>query len=505
MERTEFTVTTILSLVISVLVLVFFIKYHWNRRWLYYHSSKLPGPSSWPLIGSAHYFLGGYDDMYQAMLRMTKSQPPRFKVWLGQDLIFVTSRPEDCEIILNKCFTKGTFARFMAPVFWDGLLTSPAIKWKGHRKIINPSFNIQILNSFIDVFNKHAQKLVERMRNHSSNKSVDISYWLFRSTVDISCETLMDVDADLITGQDEYINDCIKAEKFSSIRMIGVWYHPEFLWNLSPLGKLTQATSNNILAFVRKMINTKKQQPEKCNDDFSVDLKKKHFLNNLLKMSENFDDEDILEETQTMLLAASETTGLTMSSILLVLAIFPEVQEKIYEELDSILWNNDNEITLEHINKMVYLEAVIKEVMRVLPTVPYINRIMTEDLHLENCTVPTGSNIIISIKNIHDSPDLWENPQKFNPERFLNKEEINRSRCAYMPFGFGPRNCIGFKFAMLSMKVMLATLLKNFTFEPAIYNSIEEIECFYNIVAKPKKGYKVKFTERKLYNNNNKE
>ncbi|XP_015836239.2 cytochrome P450 4C1, partial [Tribolium castaneum] len=330
MKKTEFTITTILSLVILVLVFFFFIKYHWNRRWLYYHAMKLPGPWALPILGSAHLFHGGYDDMYQAMLRLTKSQPPLFKIWLGQDLIFVTSRPEDCEIILSKCFTKGKFATFMDPIFWEGLLTAPAIKWKSHRKIINPSFNIQILNSFIGVFNKHSKKLVEKMRKHAGSDSVDVSYWLFRNTIDISCETLMDIDADLIKGQEEYIDDCIKAEKYSSTRMIGVWYHPEFIWKHSPLGKLTKATSDKILDFVRKIIKLKKLEPEpllkNCGDFPDDSMRKKHFLNNLLKMSENMTDDDILEETQTMLVAASETTALTMATVLLTLAIFPQVQ-----------------------------------------------------------------------------------------------------------------------------------------------------------------------------------
>lgn len=155
----------------------------------------------------------------------------------------------------------------------------------------------------------------------------------------------------------------------------------------------------------------------------------------------------------------------------------------------TIVGNTQADLTLDHINKMIYLDAVIKESMRVCSMIPassdihqkILNQAIINNLKkniiqiiLDDYTIPAGTNIVIPISLMHRLPKYWKNPDKFNPDRFLSKKVLDLPSCVYMPFTYGCRNCIGYKYGVLNMKVMLRTLLRHYKFESVDYISIEE-------------------------------
>nr|XP_015836193.1 PREDICTED: uncharacterized protein LOC662514 [Tribolium castaneum] len=503
MKRDYIDITCALTWAFSALALVFIIKYNWSRRWLYYYGSKISGPFAWPIIGSAHHFIGGQKVFYKNMIKLFETQPPIFKFWLGKDLIVVTSRPEDVETVLSNCFGKPKFYDYSYKLFRDGLLIAPAKIWKDRRKIINPTFNPRILNSFLDIFNKHANRVVDVFAEGCGKESFDVFLKLFRCTLDIACETLADVDSDLIKGQDAYLQKAIRMEDVLAIRSFSVWLHPDIVWNNSSFGKEVAKASPEVFGFIKQIIGLKKLNPvPEVSEDFTIEdefCKKKRFVNHLLTASEtnpHFDELAVEEETQTILITGSETTAITIGMVLIILGIYPEIQEKIMDELDLVLGPDDRTITLEDINKMEYLERVIKETLRVLPIVPIILRSVDEDIKLDPYTIPAGSFVLVPIGHIGKKPEFWKEANKFDPDRFLPENNSNRHRCTFIPFSYGARNCVGFKYGMMSMKVLLAAILRKYNVKPAQYKSLEEIELIFGMVTKPKHGFKIKLEKK---------
>ncbi|XP_071579411.1 cytochrome P450 4g15-like [Temnothorax nylanderi] len=144
---------------------------------------------------------------------------------------------------------------------------------------------------------------------------------------------------------------------------------------------------------------------------------------------------------------------------------------------------------------MHYLERVIKETMRIFPVVPIIARQVTEDLKIGKVILPKGTNIFIPIIKMHRNEKYWPNPLMFDPDRFL-PERNPKSQSYYMPFSAGLRNCIGIKYAMMSMKVVLATLARTFVFQVNKSVKIDEIKLKFSTTISTEKPLKVKLEKR---------
>ncbi|XP_044261196.1 cytochrome P450 4C1-like [Tribolium madens] len=489
----NFDITSILCICLT-LIIAFIIKYNWDRRWLYYYGSKIAGPFGWPIIGSAHYFFGGQKVFFKTMTQLLESYPEVAKIWFGNNLIVSVSRPEDVEIILNNCLEKPKIYNFAFSLVGNGLLTAPVDIWKIRRKMINPTFNTKNLNSFVEIFGKHATYLANVFEENCGNESFDILSKLFSCTFDIACETLADVDNTTFHGQETFFRNLLRIEDLLTIRACSIWFYVDFFWNRSLLGRETDKTCKEVYSFAKHVILTLK----KLNDN---NHNEKRFINHLLTLSETNSEINktaLEDETQTLLLTASETTALTVGITLIILGIYPEIQEKISKELESIFGNDDRKPTLEDIHKMEYLERVIKETLRLFSPVPFVLRAVDQDVKLDSCTIPTGSIVLIPIYHISRKPEFWKEPNKFDPDRFLPENSLNRHRCTFIPFSFGHRNCIGFKFGMMSVKVLLSTILRKYTIKPSVYKKLEDVEMIFGVVAKPASGYKVKLEEKKI-------
>ncbi|XP_044261300.1 cytochrome P450 4C1-like isoform X2 [Tribolium madens] len=514
MNHKYLNITSALIWVLFIIIMYFIIKYNWSRRWLYYYGSKIDGPFGWPVIGSAHYFIGGQKVFFKTLTKLLEPYPSVAKFWFGNNLIVSVSQPEDVEIILNNCLKKPIIYNFALSFLGNGLLTSPVDIWKSRRKMINPTFNSKNLNSFMEIFGKHATHLANRLDENCGKESFDVLSKLFSCTFDIACETLADDNNTILHDKETFLRKLLRIEDLLMIRICSIWFYIDFLWNRSSLCREMNKTCKEVYAIAKQVVKFKKsslnQNPDDGMDNFYDVVflfllvldnihKEKRFINHLLKLSKTnteIDETALEDELQTILITASETTALTVGITLITLGIYPEIQEKIDQELDMIFGNDDREPTLEDVNKMEYLERVIKETLRLLSPVPIIARATDRDIKLDSCTIPTGSFVLIPIYLISSKSEFWEEPNKFDPDRFLLENSSNRHRCAFIPFSLGPRNCVGFKFAMMSVKVLLSTILRKYTIKPSEYKKLEDVKIIVGIVAKPVSGYKIKLEKK---------
>ncbi|KAK3907468.1 Cytochrome P450 4C1 [Frankliniella fusca] len=202
--------------------------------------------------------------------------------------------------------------------------------------------------------------------------------------------------------------------------------------------------------------------------------KRSAFLDHLLELaeSENLSDEDIREEVDTIMFEGHDTTAAALSFAAFSLATNQHVQDKLFDEMQHIFGDSDRDATYQDLADMKYLERVIKETLRLYPSVPLFWRDVREEVTLgsqyppSGYKVPAGSTVCCNMYMLGRNPDAFEDPELFDPDRFLPERWHGKHPFDYTPFSAGPRNCVGQKFAMLEMKVTLSKLVRNFRLLP---------------------------------------
>jgi cytochrome P450 family 4 len=174
--------------------------------------------------------------------------------------------------------------------------------------------------------------------------------------------------------------------------------------------------------------------------------------------------DEIKQQVDTIMFEGHDTTAAGSSFTLCMLGIHQEIQEKVWEEQHSIFGDSDRDATFADTVEMKYLERVILETLRMYPPVPIIARKVNQDVKLasKNYTIPAGTTVIIGIFKLHRDPKTFENPETFDPDNFLPEKAASRHYYSYIPFSAGPRSCVGRKYAMLKLKILLSTIIRNF-------------------------------------------
>lgn len=164
-----------------------------------------------------------------------------------------------------------------------------------------------------------------------------------------------------------------------------------------------------------------------------------------------------------------------MAHTCLLLAMNPEVQEKAYQEVKEVVVPSDVFFDMDTLKQLVYVEAVLKEAMRLIPVAPLIARENIRDIELDGHLIPKGTVLLMNMYALHRRNDVWGSDfERFYPERFLGETAKRRHPYAHLPFSGGPRGCIGYRYAMMSLKILLALILKNFELSTDLkYNDIK--------------------------------
>ncbi|PRD21810.1 UNVERIFIED_CONTAM: Cytochrome P450 3A8 [Trichonephila clavipes] len=173
---------------------------------------------------------------------------------------------------------------------------------------------------------------------------------------------------------------------------------------------------------------------------------------------------ELIAQCVIFFLAGFETTASTLAFVSFYLALNPDVQDKLVAEIDETVKAGNSELTYEAIQNMKYLDNVISETLRINPPSARLERVASEDYKLGDTgiVIPKHTIVTIPIYAIHRDPKYFPDPEKFDPDRFTPEERVKRSPYVFMPFGAGPRNCVGMRFALVEVKVCLAYVLSNF-------------------------------------------
>ncbi|XP_063223601.1 cytochrome P450 4g15-like [Bacillus rossius redtenbacheri] len=500
--------------------------------------NEIPGPQPLPFVGSLHELASVKtpNEIMERALVLAKPFEKIVKVWLGPKLIVFLVDPSDVEVILssNVHLDKSPEYRMFQPWFGNGLLISSGDTWRNHRKLIAPAFHLNVLKSFLGQLNSNSRVLVERLRKEQvSGKAFDIHEYAAEITVDMLLETVMGVNRkEQNASTFDYAMAVMRLCDIIHQRTIKIWYQIKSLNNTIGFGKeesklldlihdlsgkvfkakKEEYLKNKLSGATRKIVDdsdisdastkgTYFDQTRGLKDDLDDDVGEKKrlpFLELLIDTNQNggpISEKEIKNQVDTIMFEGHDTVAAGSSFIMCTLGAHPEVQDKVMEELHEIFGDSDRPATFNDTLQMKYLERVILETLRMFPPVPIIARKINQEVKLPSgYTLPIGCTCVIATYKIHRRPDFYPDPEVFNPDNFLPENMNNRPYYAFIPFSAGPRSCVGRKYAMLKLKVMISTVLRNYRIVSEVPQELFKLQA--DIILKRSDGFRIRLEPR---------
>ncbi|XP_022901353.1 cytochrome P450 4c3-like [Onthophagus taurus] len=490
----------LIVLLIALIVGIYF--WYKNLKSKFRDLDKLPGPKEKFLTGNATDFGSDVHELFEASQQMVMKYGRLVRVWQGPFRLnlFVTD-PDKVEYFLssNVLIKKSTGYDLYKPWLGEGLINGTGEVWKKYRKILTPAFHLKILDQFSDVFHRNLQILIDNLKKESG-KTVDICPILTLYAMDSLCETSMGINHKYQHhGDTSYMNAVHAFLEIYMSRFFSILNRFDIFFRFTKDHKILYDSVNLMHKITDEVIKKRKDFLQGVSQEEDVDdmgiKKKRVFLDTLLEHP-GLTNEEMRWQVDTFLFAGHDTVASAMGFALYTLAKYPEVQQNILDEIHDFVGDDVNEeITLNNLKEMDYLERVIKEVLRLYPTVPLYEREMTEDISLDGLRIPKGTTISFHPYAQHRDPELFPCPERFDPDRFLPENISKRHPFAYIPFSAGPRNCIGMKYALMNIKTTVANVIRNFQLYPAEYPHTPKLGN--DAVLKSMNGLPIKIIYRK--------
>ncbi|ETN61351.1 cytochrome P450 [Anopheles darlingi] len=490
------------------LALAIFVGLRWKRRKFYAAAATMDGPWSLPFIGHIHHIFGKRSG--ENILQVIDRYAPRYKspigLWMGPILIVgIKDNPEYFQTVLNSPHLLNKLDQYKFFTIVNGLFAAPDHAWKQERKLLNRSFSPSMLSSFVEIFNAKDFIMVDKLRKYVGKGEMNLHLHIAKCTIDSIFGTSFgkDMNTQGHDGADDYLHSLDTFFSLVFKRMLSIERYPLFLYRLTKDYKTETNCINAIRNMSNDLMRQLKQHSKEAKTVSTEDtLERKppqNFVDNLYDLAESnpsLTEEHIQDHIDTMIVAGHDTTATTMSNLLLMLAMHPEVQEMVYQEVMNTCPDKEKPVSIEDANNLVYTEMVCKETMRLFPVGPLIGRECTADVKLdEKHTIPAGCSVVLGIYHLHRDPNIWgPKPEEFNPDNFLPEKVASRHPYAYLPFSGGPRNCIGIRYAWLSMKILIAHLVRNYRFRTSL--KMEDLEVNFSIILRITNGCLVSIEAR---------
>ncbi|NXN94750.1 CP4V2 protein, partial [Rhinopomastus cyanomelas] len=481
---------------------------YWRRWWML---KPIPGVSPcYPVLGNAPLLEPsgeGFFKQLQLYVEEFRSWP-LFKLWLGPLPLVVLYHPDSVETILNssKHIEKSYLYEFLHPWLGTGLLTSTGEKWRVRRKMITPTFHFAILTDFLEVMNEQGCILVEKLEKHVGKEPFDVFLDITLCALDIICETAMGKNVGAQENKDsDYVCAIYRMSDLIQDRQKRPWLWPDPMYSLFREGREHERNLKILHSFTDRVIAEKaEEQSQQANSETdgnfeaSSSKKRKAFLDMLLSATDEEGNRlsyrDIREEVDTFMFEGHDTTAAAMNWVLYLLGRNPEAQKKVHKELDEVFGDSDRPVTMDDLKNLRYLECVVKEALRLFPSVPMFARTLQEDCWIRGYKVPKGANVLVLTYALHRDPEFFPDPDEFRPERFFPENAKGRHPYAYVPFSAGPRNCIGQRFAQMEEKTLLALILRRFWVDSC--QKPEELGLAGELILRPNNGMWIQLKRR---------
>jgi cytochrome P450 len=424
---------------------------------------------------SFSWFLGNFGQsmrqgIFQSQIEMYKQFKDKklYGVYTARTPVMMI---KDCDMIkdiLVKSFNSFVNRRklfdFDGP-FKDNMLNMKGDEWKHVRNVVSPTFSSARVKRMSQHVERHSQRLVEMLRTkQEKNEDVELKNAMSNFTLDVIASTGFGLEVNTIENPENtfavYAKKCLKP---APLVFVIAFLAPWLLKQLQKVG-LTILDRGSLAYFIKTIDSAMESRKEegragKVNDfmDLLMDAEREagHPEKGTLTRSE------MHGQTLLFIIAGYDTVSTVVSFTLFQLANHPEycrlAQKEIDEKLGKESPNYDN------VQGLTYLEMCINEGMRMFPPGFFIERVCNEDATIQGISIPKGMVTSIPVYAVHHDPEIWPEPEKFQPERFSAENKESRHPYAFLPFGHGPRNCIGMRLALIELKITVAAVLKSLT------------------------------------------
>ena len=388
--------------------------------------------------------------VYEEAIVTFRPVPNRMVVWV--------TRPDLVEQVLLRGFEDfhktEVERRVLGGSLGDGVLTSNGAHWRWQRRAMAPMFRHQEILTYVTEMSGAGEDLVSRWRR-DGRRVCAVDQDMIDVTFDVIARTMLTggvpAEAALIKKEGSTFLSKSSWELAWALMRIPTWLpHPGTLPMRRAARRLRRAVGDIVAR-------------RRAEDATGVDLLGRLLAARNPETGEAMDDEHVVSNLLTLLEAGHETTARALTWTLYLLARAPQWQDRIREEVMAVAGNG--RIEAAHIEQLAITDRVIKESMRLYPPAPVIVRSPVNEITLGDVTIPARSQVVIPIYAIHRHRKLWADPDRFDPDRFLPEFEKVMPRTKYMPFGAGPRICLGMSFAQVEAVALLATFVRAARFD----------------------------------------
>ncbi|KAM4014201.1 cholesterol 24-hydroxylase-like isoform 1-T1 [Anomaloglossus baeobatrachus] len=483
----------LLSGALLLLLIVVFVAFLLFCGYIYYTHLKydhIPGPPR------ESFFMGHAPTLIKMMNNNEIIYDPFFE-WIEKYgpiirlngmhkvMVWVISPEGVKEFLLSPKYTKDDFYERLHFMFGSrfmgrGLLTDTDYShWHKQRRLMDPAFSKSYLIGSMQTFNEKAEEMVEKLSEMADWKQQIKMHEMFgKVTMDVIAKIAFAMDLNSIWDEK------VKFPQIITKIMQGMLVARDFLARFDPFKINFIREVKNNLHYLRKQGKERILQRIKAIKD--GDETPKDILTQILKSSELQDSctlEDLVDNFVTFFIAGQETTANQLSFALMELGRYPEVLAKVQAEVDEVI-GSKRDIEYEDLKKLQYLTQVLKETLRLYPTVPGTSRLSVEEIVIDGVRIPAGSNVMFNTYIMCRMEKYFKDPLLFDPDRF-HPDAPKPNANVYFPFSLGPRTCIGQAFSQMEAKVVMVKFLQRFEFELVEGQSFK---CFDNATLRPLDG-----------------
>jgi cytochrome P450 len=429
---------------------------------------------------------------------------------LGREYVYLINNPYHIEKVLiydHRNFKKGKRLQTAKAVLGEGLVTSEGEFHNRQRRLIQPIFHPKQIITYSSIMTYYATRVRD---GWNDGDTVDISEEMMRLTLGIICKSVLNYD---IEAEAQEVGKALTTVRKYSKRLQSPIGHVLDKIPVLPAVRGARKAKNELDSLMYQMIADRRRQEQGNNNngkssdnDLLSRLMQAHdpdTPNNIRTLSNNNEekmpDRQVRDEVMTIFIAGHETTANALTWTFYLLSQNQDVETKLHDEINSVLGDSrDNNIesripSADDIPKLQYTEKVLRESMRLYPPVWTIGRHVEDDYPIGEYTIPAGSSILMSQYVMHHNPRYYEEPERFNPDRWTEEFKTHLPRFCYFPFGGGIRGCIGEPFAWMEGVLIIATIAQKWTMRllPS-----QRIKLDPAITLRPKYGMKMKLIQR---------
>lgn len=348
----------------------------------------------------------------------------------------------------------------LAPLLGESIFTSNGDQWRKQRDMLSPAFVRARVTKVFALMQQASTDMLARLAKVEQGKHYDIDGEMTFVTADIIYRTIMTTE--LNPERAKKVSNAFTHFQSRSLRiaMLGIFKVPNIF--VRGTERKRRVLAAEIRSSLEEVIRPRYEAMQRGEPQDYVDI-----LSSILEIKdpdtgEAFTYKEIVDQISMLFLAGHETSASSLAWAIYLLSEFPDIQEKAYQQIQEVV--GDRDIRSTDIKKLTFIAAIFRETLRLYPPVGFMAREAAEEVTLRDKLIKVGRTVIISPWLIHRNENNWERPHEFDPERFL-QEHATPIKSKYLPFGMGPRVCIGAAFAMQEAVLILTSILKNYRVE----------------------------------------